>query len=143
MVLEFGCGIASADELSDGIKAWERQDYAQAQQIFSKLAKAGNAEAQRQLGEMIGFGEGVPETWPAQAQSRMSGPLTRLAAEGRAEAEAMALAERNWVGATEKKVVANNAIAQQMVEHEKMAAFSNLSVREDRRSFAPPAPSGK
>jgi uncharacterized protein len=50
-----------ADELADGIKAWERQDYTQAHAIFSKLAAAGNPEAQRQLGEMYGFGDGVPE----------------------------------------------------------------------------------
>jgi hypothetical protein len=61
LILALGCCTAGADELSDGIKAWERQDYAQAQRIFAKLAAAGNPEAQRQLGEMSGFGEGVPE----------------------------------------------------------------------------------
>jgi len=241
VILVFGCGIAGADELADGINAWERQDYAQAQQIFSKLAHAGNAEAQRQLGEMYGFGEGVPENlatarmwlerartagnrdaaeslalverrashksdirhyltsydgadlalaryncvkpaipeasdtkkkiatvheqiggWYecygrfvkglqaamptqtasimntaelAQAQARMSTVLDRLAAEGRGEAEAMAQAERHWVLATEKKVVAANAIANLMVENEKANAFRHLSVVEDRRSF--------
>ncbi|MGB9992404.1 tetratricopeptide repeat protein [Pseudoduganella rhizocola] len=61
-------GLAGADELADGVKAWEAQDFSRAHQIFSKLAAAGNAEAQLLLGEMYGFGEGVPED-PAQAAS--------------------------------------------------------------------------
>lgn len=60
-ILLVACASASADELADGIKAWESKDYAQAHRIFSKLAAAGNPEAQRQLGEMYGFGDGVPE----------------------------------------------------------------------------------
>ena len=60
-------GVAHADELADAMKAWEKQDFQQAHQIFSKLAKEGNAEAQLQLGEMVGFGEGVPED-SAQAE---------------------------------------------------------------------------
>jgi uncharacterized protein len=56
-----------ADEMSDAMKAWETQNYQQAHQIFKKLAEAGNADAQRQLGEMIGFGEAVPED-AAQAE---------------------------------------------------------------------------
>lgn len=55
------CATAFADELSDGISAWEARDFGRAQQIFSKLANAGNAQAQLQLGEMYGYGEGVPE----------------------------------------------------------------------------------
>jgi TPR repeat protein len=55
------CACAYADELSDGIKAWERRDFATAQTIFSKLANAGNPQAQLLLGEMYGYGEGVPE----------------------------------------------------------------------------------
>lgn len=51
----------NADELADAMKAWDMQDYRQAHQIFTKLANNGNADAQRQLGEMYGFGEGVPE----------------------------------------------------------------------------------
>lgn len=246
LVLAFGCCTAGADELSDGIKAWEQQDYAQAHKIFNKLAIAGNAEAQRQLGEMIGFGEGTPEdlaaarSWlersraagnkdaaeslalverrashkadiqhylstydasdlalasygcvkpaipessetkkeiatvhqqianwyacygrfvkglqagvPAQAasimntselaqiQARMSGTLTSLAGAGRAQAEAVAIAETDWVLATDKKVKAIDAIAKQLVDQEKSQVFRNLSVIEDRRSFAQAAP---
>jgi uncharacterized protein len=67
-----------ADELADGIKAWERQNYTEAYAIFSKLAAAGNPEAQRQLGEMVGFGDGVPEDmakaeeWLQRAQANGS-----------------------------------------------------------------------
>jgi TPR repeat protein len=54
-------GLAQADEMADGIKAWETQDFARAHQILGKLAAAGNPEAQLMVGEMYGFGEGVPE----------------------------------------------------------------------------------
>lgn len=240
------CGIAGADELSDGIKAWEQQDYVQAHRIFDRLANAGNTEAQRQLGEMIGFGEGVPEnlgvarswleraraagnkdaaeslalverrashkadiqrylsafdgaglalasygcaqpaipessgTKPgivavhgqidafyecygrfvkglqaalppqtaslmntaelAQAQAHMRGTLTRLAAEGRAQADAVALAEGRWVAATEKRVTAYDTIARQMTDLEKAHVFQNLAMRESKGSLATPAP---
>ncbi|WP_051293468.1 sel1 repeat family protein [Pseudoduganella violaceinigra] len=50
-----------ADELADGINAWEAQDFTRAHQLLGKLAAAGNAEAQLMVGEMFGFGEGVPE----------------------------------------------------------------------------------
>jgi TPR repeat protein len=66
---------ASADELADGLKAWEKRDFAQAQQIYTRLANDGNAQAQLLLGELYGFGEGVPEDlpmaekWLAKAQS--------------------------------------------------------------------------
>jgi TPR repeat protein len=56
----FSCAT-KADELADAMKAWDTQDYRLAYQIFNKLAKTGNADAQRQLGEMYGFGEGVTE----------------------------------------------------------------------------------
>jgi len=56
-------GIAQADELADGIKAWEAQNYGAAHQVLGKLAAAGNPEAQLMVGEMYGFGEGVPEDY--------------------------------------------------------------------------------
>lgn len=59
--------IASADDLAEGIKAWETQDFARAHQLLGKLAQAGNPEAQVLVGEMYAFGEGVAED-PAQAQ---------------------------------------------------------------------------
>jgi TPR repeat protein len=61
VLLLLACASVRADELSDGIKAWERRDFAVAQTIFSKLANAGNPQAQLLLGEMYGYGEGVPE----------------------------------------------------------------------------------
>ncbi len=67
---------ACADELADGIKAWEQRNFTQAHQIFSTLATAGNPEAQLLLGEMYGYGEGVPEDlalaerWLGQAHAR-------------------------------------------------------------------------
>lgn len=73
--------VAMADEMADGFKAWEKQDYATAHRIFNKLASEGNAEAQRQLGEMIGFGDGVAED-PALAEQW----LKRAMAGGNAEA---------------------------------------------------------
>lgn len=67
LMLSLLSAAACADELSDGIKAWEARDFAAAQRIFSKLAGAGNPEAQLRLGEMFGFGEGVAED-PVQAE---------------------------------------------------------------------------
>ncbi len=66
---------ARADELSVGMKAWEKRDFAQAQQIYTRLANAGNVQAQLLLGELYGFGEGVPEDlamaekWIGKAQA--------------------------------------------------------------------------
>ena len=67
LLLSLLCTSVFADELADGVKAWEKQDFAQAHKVFSRLAQAGNAEAQLLLGEMYGYGEGVPEDMP-QAQ---------------------------------------------------------------------------
>lgn len=50
---------ARADELSDANKALEGKAYVQAMQLYGKLAKAGNPEAQLHLGEMYWFGEGT------------------------------------------------------------------------------------
>lgn len=48
---------AFASELSDANAAFERKDYAQALKLYTKLANAGNAEAQQHLGEMYWYGE--------------------------------------------------------------------------------------
>jgi TPR repeat protein len=61
VLLLLACASVRADELADGVKAWERRDFATAQTIFGKLASAGNPQAQLLLGEMYGYGEGVPE----------------------------------------------------------------------------------
>lgn len=68
LVLLGAASIASADDLADGIKAWESQDFALAHQLLGKLAHGGNPAAQVLLGEMYGFGEGVAED-PVQAES--------------------------------------------------------------------------
>ena len=60
--------VAHADPLQDGIAAWERKDFPMAHRIFTELAQRGNVEAQWQLGEMTGFGEGVPENPALAAQ---------------------------------------------------------------------------
>lgn len=65
-----------AADLADGIKAWQTRDFGRAHQIFSVLANTGNPEAQLLLGEMHGYGEGVPEDamlagrWPGQARAK-------------------------------------------------------------------------
>lgn len=54
-------GAASADELSDAQRLWENKEFYKSFQIFTKLAESGNVNAQVQLGEMYGFGEGTQE----------------------------------------------------------------------------------
>lgn len=67
--------VAAADDLAAALKARQDQDYARAHQLLGKLAQAGNREAQLQLGQMYGFGEGVAEdamqaeAWLAKAQA--------------------------------------------------------------------------
>ena len=75
-MLSAAASMAQANTLADGVAAWEKQDFALAHQIFSKLAKAGDPAAQVLLGEMYGYGEGVPEDmkqaqyWLNQAQAK-------------------------------------------------------------------------
>jgi TPR repeat protein len=54
-------GPAWADELADAMKAVQQHDFARARALFTPLAQAGNAQAQQQLGELYGYGDGVPE----------------------------------------------------------------------------------
>lgn len=54
-------GGALANDIASANKLHEARDYAGALQIFAKLAQAGNVEAQLQLGDMYGFGDGTPE----------------------------------------------------------------------------------
>lgn len=55
------CGAATAEPLADAQKLWEQKNFSAAYAAFSVLAERGNADAQLQLGEMIGFGEGTRE----------------------------------------------------------------------------------
>lgn len=58
IVLALLCsGMAAADELSDAAKLLENRDYPKALALYTKLAAAGNAEAQFHLGEMHWYGE--------------------------------------------------------------------------------------
>jgi TPR repeat protein len=50
-------GAACADELADANALFEKKSYPQALQLYTKLANAGNAEAQLHLGEMYWYGE--------------------------------------------------------------------------------------
>lgn len=61
-----GAATARADELADAAKLQQNKDYAGAIALYTRLAQAGNVEAQLQLGDMYGFGEGAPEN-PAEA----------------------------------------------------------------------------
>ena len=71
VVLAGFAGAALADDLAEGIKAWESRDFVKAHQLLGKLAATGNPEAQLLVGEMYGFGEGVPEDM-ATAQGWLS-----------------------------------------------------------------------
>ncbi|QOY93406.1 sel1 repeat family protein [Massilia sp. UMI-21] len=51
------CGAAFAGELEDANALFEKKDYAGAMQRYTKLANAGNPEAQRALGQMYWYGE--------------------------------------------------------------------------------------
>jgi hypothetical protein len=50
-------GTCSADELANANAAFANKDYAGALQRYTKLANAGNVEAQQHLGEMYWYGE--------------------------------------------------------------------------------------
>jgi TPR repeat protein len=52
-------GVASANELSDAEKALRAKEFDKALPIYTKLANAGNAEAQFRLGEMYWYGDGT------------------------------------------------------------------------------------
>ena len=50
-------GAACADELADANALFQKKAYPPALQLYTKLANAGNAEAQLHLGEMYWYGE--------------------------------------------------------------------------------------
>jgi TPR repeat protein len=51
------CGAAFAGELEDANALFEKKDYAGALKLYTKLANAGNPEAQQALGQMYWYGE--------------------------------------------------------------------------------------
>lgn len=86
IVLALICGgMAGADELSDAGRLLESKDYPKALALYTKLAAAGNAEAQFHLGEMHWYGE-AGKIDLAAAQSWF-----RQAAAGGSQAAAAAL----------------------------------------------------
>jgi len=57
MVVMAVSGRASADEFADANALFEKRAHPQALQLYTKLANAGNAEAQFRLGQMRWYGE--------------------------------------------------------------------------------------
>jgi TPR repeat protein len=51
------CGAVHADDLASANALFAKKDYAQALQLYTKAANAGNAQAQQHLGEMYLYGE--------------------------------------------------------------------------------------
>lgn len=60
LAVSLACAAACADDLADANKALEAKAYPKALALYTRLAAAGNAEAQFHLGEMHWYGEGVP-----------------------------------------------------------------------------------
>ena len=78
------CGAAHADDLSSANALLAKKEYAQAMQLYTKAANAGNAEAQQHLGEMYLYGEaGAVDLVKAESWFRKSaakGNKTSIAA---------------------------------------------------------------
>jgi len=73
---------ARADELSDGIAAYKRKEYARALSLLTPLAREGSARAQLWLGEMYYYGHGVAEDDRAAFEW-----FSRAAVQGNAQAQ--------------------------------------------------------
>ena len=61
LLLFVTCIVAVADDLNDGIAAYQSNDYGTAFAKFKKAAEAGNADAQGRLASMYAVGHGVPQ----------------------------------------------------------------------------------
>ena len=78
------CGAAQGDDLSSANALLAKKEYAQALQLYTKAANAGNAEAQQHLGEMYLYGEAgavdlvKAETWFRKSAAK--GNKTSIAA---------------------------------------------------------------
>lgn len=59
VLLLFAAATALADDLGDADKYLRAKEYARAFPIYTKLANAGNTEAQFRLGEMYWYGDGT------------------------------------------------------------------------------------
>ena len=77
-------GMAAADPIADANALFAKKSYPQAMQAYTKLANAGNAEAQLHLGEMHLYGEaGAVDLEKAEAwfkKSAAKGNKTAIAA---------------------------------------------------------------
>lgn len=68
--------LVHADELADANGLFEKKQYAQALKLYTKLAQAGNVEAQQHLGEMYWYGEAgavddtAAQSWFAKAAAK-------------------------------------------------------------------------
>ena len=56
-----GSSVVFADDLQDGLDAYDRKDYKTAYRLFLSPAGQGNAIAQFHLGSMHDNGKGVPK----------------------------------------------------------------------------------
>jgi len=87
---------AVASPWEDGMAAYNRGDYVPAMQVFRAMAREGNAEAQRLLGQMYRRGQGVKRSptsafvWLNRAASRGNHQAN---AELRAMSQSMTAAE--------------------------------------------------
>ena len=60
-----GVVAAPAADFSEGMKAYDRGNYATALRIFRQFADQGDAKAQTHLGRMYNSGQGVPQDYAA------------------------------------------------------------------------------
>ena len=58
-----GFSVVFADDLQDGLDAYDRKDYKTAYKLFLPFAEQGHASAQKNLGNMYRKGEGVPQDY--------------------------------------------------------------------------------
>jgi hypothetical protein len=96
-------GAACADELADANALFQKKAYPQALQLYTRLAKAGNAEAQQHLGEMYWYGEaGAIDEAKADAWFRQSAAKGNKAAAAALEVMKQRVVRRAdidyWVG---------------------------------------------
>ncbi len=60
-LLFVSCGALAADDLAEANRLLAAKDYGKAMAMFTRLADAGNPDAQLRMGEMHWFGEGTGE----------------------------------------------------------------------------------
>jgi hypothetical protein len=89
--------VALADDMADANKYLMANEFGKALPLYTRLANAGNADAQFRLGEMVWFGDGTPQDLGAAQRW-----FEKSAAGGNADArEALAALERRKTRGTE------------------------------------------